>query len=110
MNTGGGAVRRGPGALPYAGGIHSDFGWTAAHFAENLRAFASEAAAGAFEAKLETAGDDIKGFEVLNFWRPVTPMRGPVVHKPLALLDPRTVVGRNGVYTGGAIRQSADLK
>merc|ERR1712190_214028 len=33
----------------------------------------------------------VKGLMVLNFWRPVLPMKGPVQKTPLAVCDPSSI-------------------
>jgi hypothetical protein len=35
--------------------------------------------------------EEVKGFIVLNFWRPTLPMKGPVERNPLAFCEPSTV-------------------
>jgi len=75
-------VRRGPGTRTpnYNFAPHQDYGFTAEDWP-----FAGPEFRERFE-RPET-----KGLVVLNFWRPVLPMRGPVRKTPLAVLDPRSV-------------------
>lgn len=47
---------------------------------------------GSFEDFLERCyHEDTGGFSIINFWRPVPPMAGPVKKTPLAVCDPSTV-------------------
>jgi len=75
-------VRRGPGTKNpiYNFAPHQDYGFTAEDWP----------LAGP-EFREHFGRPDVRGLMVINFWRPVRPMRGPVKRTPLAVCDPRTV-------------------
>jgi len=75
-------ARRGPGTKNpnYSFGPHQDYGLTADDWP-----LAGEGFRQRFS-KRET-----KGMMALNFWRPVAPMKGPVLQHPLAVCEPSTV-------------------
>lgn len=81
------AVRRGPkGPNPFYGlGIHQDFGL----YPEDMEAsfMSSDDSYADWLRRLPTSG----GYSIINFWRPILPMDGPVKDTPLALCDPNTV-------------------
>lgn len=89
------ALRRGPGGPNnfYGTGVHQDFGV----YPEDMKTiFAikneSDSQSRNYEewrAKLQDGS--CKGFSIINFWRPVLPMKGPVQNTPLAVCDPNTV-------------------
>eukprot|EP00931_Biecheleriopsis_adriatica_P087321 TRINITY_DN61813_c0_g1_i1.p1 TRINITY_DN61813_c0_g1~~TRINITY_DN61813_c0_g1_i1.p1 ORF type:complete len:355 (+),score=51.25 TRINITY_DN61813_c0_g1_i1:56-1066(+) len=88
-----GALRRGPGGPNnfYGQGVHQDFGI----YPMEMRGTAMHAdmhEQGSFEKWLERLQDKATGgYSIINFWRPVLPMAGPVEKKPLAVCDPNTV-------------------
>lgn len=81
------ALRRGPnGPNPFYGlGIHQDFGL----YPEDMETsfISSEDSYEDWMRRLQTSG----GYSIINFWRPILPMEGPVKDTPLALCDPNTV-------------------
>ncbi len=82
------ALRRGPnGPNPlYGFGVHQDFGL----YPEDMTT--THVSAGSFEDWMSKLKDDsVGGYSVINFWRPILPMKGPVKNTPLALCDPNTV-------------------
>ncbi|CAE7197690.1 BCAT2 [Symbiodinium natans] len=84
-----GALRRGPGGpnTSYGLGIHQDYGLYPADLDNTY-----DKRLGSFEQFMERLKDpSTAGYMVLNFWRPVLPMKGPVKSFPLALCDPNTV-------------------
>lgn len=78
-------ARRGPGTKNpnYSLAVHADYGFTAEDYPMADRPDS------AFRKRFESP--DVRGMMVLNFWRPVLPMRGPVLKTPLAVCDPRSV-------------------
>lgn len=82
------AVQRGGPNRLYGEGVHSDGPLTADVYATNLGKFATP------EVELNWrriyARDDVSGFMLLNFWRPIH-MTEPVRHLPLALCEPGSV-------------------
>ncbi|CAJ1404279.1 unnamed protein product [Effrenium voratum] len=94
------ALRRGPGGPnPHYGlGVHQDFGL----YPEDLRLYSYKLGGdfGSFEEfKSRLAEQGTAGVCMLNFWRPVLPMKGPVKDTPLALCDPNTVNVEDTVNT-----------
>lgn len=83
-------LRRGPGTAnpAYGSGVHQDYGLSAADYQESVEAFATPEAARAWRQRYEQ--DDVEGFMVINFWRPVY-LNEPLHHMPLAFCDPGTV-------------------
>jgi len=82
------ALRRGPGGVNFYGaGVHQDYGL----YPEDMKntRFDKSISQEEWEQKLDA--DDSAGYCVINFWRPVLPMKGPVTATPLALCDPNTV-------------------
>lgn len=82
------ALRRGPnGPNPLYGlGVHQDFGL----YPEDMTT--THVSKGNFEDWMSKLKDDsVGGYSVINFWRPILPMEGPVKNTPLALCDPNTV-------------------
>jgi len=90
------ALRRGPGGPNnfYGLGVHQDFGL----YKEDMETLMSGMhRAGDDEsisydewcAKLDRDGNH--GYAIINFWRPVLPMKRPVQNTPLAVCDPNTV-------------------
>jgi len=75
-------VRRGPGTKNpgYNFAPHQDYGFTAEDW---------PLAGPEFHERL--GRPDVRGLIVVNFWRPVRPMRGPVQKTPLAVCDPCSV-------------------
>lgn len=75
-------ARRGPGTKnpTYSFAVHNDYGFVADDW---------PAASAGFQARF--ARPEVRGVMALNFWRPVLPMRGPVLRHPLAVCDPRSV-------------------
>lgn len=75
-------VRRGPGTKNpgYNFAPHQDYGFTAEDW---------PLAGPEFHERL--GRPDVRGLIVINFWRPVRPMRGPVQKTPLAVCDPGSV-------------------
>lgn len=75
-------VRRGPGTKNpvYNFAPHQDYGFTDEDWP----------LAGP-EFRDRFAQEQVRGLVVVNFWRPVRPMRGPVRKTPLAVCDPSTV-------------------
>jgi len=79
-------VRRGPGGYQVFGAaVHSDFPYKLEEWQmnENMR-------------KLVSSDEEFKtmmtgNYVMINFWRPVSPMKGPCQDKPMCVLDPRTV-------------------
>ncbi|CAE6972554.1 BCAT2 [Symbiodinium sp. CCMP2592] len=117
------ALRRGPGGPnPFYGfGVHQDYGL----YPEDMKTTYKIAYAdleGSFEDFLERCyHEDTAGFSIINFWRPVPPMAGPVKSTPLAVCDPSTVkvedcvpIEMYGFVPGGQrsllLRQNADQK
>ena len=103
VNTSGSvAIRRGPGADGYGAGVHQDYGPTPDEFEANLAAFTAgtphASVAGQWREKLNA--DRVRGFSMINFWRPVLPMQGPIEAMPLAVCDPRTVNQQDVVPSG----------
>merc|ERR1712039_859094 len=43
------------------------------------------------EFKRRFSSPEVRGLMAINFWRPVRPMRGPVLKTPLAVCDPTSV-------------------
>jgi len=83
------ALRRGPGGnFTYYGlGVHQDFGL----YPEDMKTTYSSAE-DSFEAWQKRLNDPgTLGYSMINFWRPVLPMEGPVKRIPLAMCDPNTV-------------------
>lgn len=101
--------RRGPDAQTFAfyiHGIHQDYGITAGDFARS-------GAEPGWRDRFDSA--DTKGFMVIDFWRPVKPMDGPLRDQPLALCDPTSVKLEDALikFTHGYIEGGAytfDLK
>ena len=94
VNTSGSvAIRRGPGADGYGTGVHQDYGVTPDDFEANLAAFTAGtphgSVAGQWREKFDA--DRVRGFAMINFWRPIRPMQKPLESMPLAVCDPRTV-------------------
>lgn len=83
-------LRRGPGtANPFYGaGVHQDYGLTADDYQESLDAFTTPEIARGWRQRYDQ--DDVEGFLVINFWRPVY-MKGPLQHMPLGVCDPHSV-------------------
>ncbi|CAE7347755.1 BCAT6 [Symbiodinium natans] len=84
------ALRRGPGGPnPHYGfGVHQDYGL----YPEDMETTYRTGLEGSFEDFLTRMyHEETAGFSVINFWRPVPPMAGPVRSTPLALCDPNTV-------------------
>eukprot|EP00931_Biecheleriopsis_adriatica_P078127 TRINITY_DN51597_c0_g1_i1.p1 TRINITY_DN51597_c0_g1~~TRINITY_DN51597_c0_g1_i1.p1 ORF type:complete len:361 (-),score=58.59 TRINITY_DN51597_c0_g1_i1:19-1101(-) len=75
-------ARRGPGTKNpnYSFGAHCDYGLVADDWLLATPEF-----------RERMVNPDFSGIMVLNFWRPVLPMKGPVKKHPLAVCDPRTV-------------------
>eukprot|EP00429_Kryptoperidinium_foliaceum_P106385 CAMPEP_0176244474 /NCGR_PEP_ID=MMETSP0121_2-20121125/31449_1 /TAXON_ID=160619 /ORGANISM="Kryptoperidinium foliaceum, Strain CCMP 1326" /LENGTH=250 /DNA_ID=CAMNT_0017584081 /DNA_START=17 /DNA_END=765 /DNA_ORIENTATION=- len=75
-------VRRGPGTKNpgYNFAPHQDYGFTADDWPLADDAF-----------RAHFGRPDVKGLMVINFWRPVPPMREPVRRTPLAVCDPASV-------------------
>jgi hypothetical protein len=84
-----GALRRGPGGPNnfYGLGVHQDYGLYPKDMVTTR--FNREESFEDWEKRLNC--DGTAGYCVINFWRPVLPMRGPVQNTPLAVCDPRTV-------------------
>lgn len=101
--------RRGPDAQTFAfyiHGIHQDYGITADDFARS-------GAEPGWKDRFDCL--DTKGFMVIDFWRPVKPMVGPLRDQPLALCDPTSAKFEDVVskFTHGYIEGGAytfDLK
>ena len=86
------ALRRGPGGPnPHYGfGVHQDYGL----YPEDMETTYRTGLEGSFEDFLTRMyHEETAGFSVINFWRPVPPMAGPVRSTPLALCDPNTATG-----------------
>ena len=96
------AIRRGPGADNYGAGVHQDYGLTPDDYEANVAAFVAGTpyAAAGRQWRQKFAADGVRGFSMINFWRPVLPMRGPIEAMPLAVCDPRTVSSQDVVPSG----------
>lgn len=83
------ALRRGPGGPNnfYGTGVHQDYGL----YPEDMKTTRFDQSISQEEWEQKLDADDSAGYCVINFWRPVLPMRGPVTAAPLALCDPNTV-------------------
>eukprot|EP01006_Ploeotia_vitrea_P054047 TRINITY_DN67842_c4_g1_i1.p1 TRINITY_DN67842_c4_g1~~TRINITY_DN67842_c4_g1_i1.p1 ORF type:complete len:348 (+),score=32.84 TRINITY_DN67842_c4_g1_i1:76-1119(+) len=91
------ALLRGPGKQPYGSGVHQDFGYTPDEMKGSINAFSEERGTvwrNAWEKDTNIA------YNVINFWRPVEPMKGPVKANPLGVIDPHTVKLQDTVRTG----------
>jgi len=75
-------ARRGPGTKnpTYSFAVHQDYAFVADDWPMAGDDFRNR-----------FASPETRGMMVLNFWRPVLPMRGPVVKTPLAVCDPSSV-------------------
>lgn len=83
------ALRRGPGGPNnfYGLGVHQDFGL----YPEDMKTTLTHNDC-TYEQWLEKLDEEgTAGYSVINFWRPVLPMQGPVKNTPLAVCDPNTV-------------------
>ncbi|CAE7776198.1 R2 [Symbiodinium pilosum] len=88
------ALRRGPGGpnTHYGVGVHQDYGL----HPEDMKSGYKTGGTDSYEDFLEKLKrEDTAGFSILNFWRPVLPMAGPVKSLPLALCDPSTVEAKD---------------
>eukprot|EP00435_Cladocopium_sp_Y103_P051414 s96_g16.t1 len=81
------ALRRGPkGPNPFYGlGVHQDFGLYPEDMETSYMSW--EDSYEEWMRRLQTSG----GYSIINFWRPILPMEGPVKDTPLAVCDPNTV-------------------
>ncbi|CAK9006424.1 Hydroxylase/desaturase CTB9 (Cercosporin toxin biosynthesis cluster protein 9), partial [Durusdinium trenchii] len=88
-NGAGAIVRDGTGTDGdiYGSEVHIDFGLTPQEFEDNLVAHGYDG--NAWRAAYNRP--DVGGFQMINFWRPISPMQGPVYTFPLCLCDKRTV-------------------
>ena len=103
VNTSGSiAIRRGPGPEAYGTVVHQDYGVTPDDFEANLAAFTAGTphASVARQWREKFDADRVRGFSMINFWRPVLPMRRPIESMPLAVCDPRTVNASDVVPSG----------
>ena len=76
-------------AHPFFGlGVHNDYGVSAEDFQENMQSYGSDEPAQQWRDFYES--DNVQGFMVINFWRPVN-MSKPLEHMPLAVLDSNSV-------------------
>eukprot|EP00929_Paragymnodinium_shiwhaense_P079016 TRINITY_DN41048_c0_g1_i1.p1 TRINITY_DN41048_c0_g1~~TRINITY_DN41048_c0_g1_i1.p1 ORF type:complete len:378 (-),score=57.98 TRINITY_DN41048_c0_g1_i1:313-1446(-) len=75
-------VRRGPGTKNpiYNFAPHQDYGFTVEDWPMAGPEF-----------RYKWSNPAVEGFMVINFWRPVLPMQGPVTKTPLAVCDPKSV-------------------
>lgn len=77
-------LRRGPGGIPFYGnGVHQDYGLEKEEMRTTFAAHES------FEKWLERLATE--SYSIINFWRPVLPMEGPVRGTPLAVCDAGSV-------------------
>ncbi|CAJ1433371.1 unnamed protein product [Effrenium voratum] len=78
-------LRRGPGGPNnfFGTGVHQDFGL----YPEDMRSIFGAEFFDEWFSKLDSGG----GYSMINFWRPVLPMVGPVRGVPLAVCDPNTI-------------------
>lgn len=90
-------LRRGPGGPNnYALSVHQDYGLYREDMANTVIS-AKEGSEGLGQKERYSrwlgrmASDDVSGYTVLNLWRPVPPMEGPVSKVPLAVCDPDSV-------------------
>lgn len=92
-------LRRGPDSPnPFYGtGVHQDFGLSADDYQENVAAYGTDEAAGAWRCQYDR--DEVAGFLVVNFWRTVHSDE-PLRHLPLAVCDPYSVKAADVVSTG----------
>ncbi len=84
-------VRRGEGTTTpqYGTGVHQDHALMPDDYQVNVAAFAGEAVGARWRERYEQ--DDVLGVMSINFWR-TTNMDGPLLHMPLAVCDPASVV------------------
>eukprot|EP00933_Yihiella_yeosuensis_P016593 TRINITY_DN14106_c1_g1_i1.p1 TRINITY_DN14106_c1_g1~~TRINITY_DN14106_c1_g1_i1.p1 ORF type:complete len:250 (-),score=47.92 TRINITY_DN14106_c1_g1_i1:46-723(-) len=75
-------ARRGPGTHnpTYSFAVHHDYGFTFDDWPPSKPGVRER-----FDSP------DVRGMMAVNVWRPVLPMKGPVVKTPLAVCDPRSV-------------------
>jgi len=83
----------------YGIGIHGDYGLGVGQYTERCRMTGEEQldwkAADAFDATIGQA--HVAGYNRINLWRPIKPMREPLKHKPMAFCDPNTVAAEDVV-------------
>jgi len=87
-------LRRGPGtSSPFYGlAVHGDYGFGVDEYKKSLDTFSADGDNYSVEKwHTEYEKKDVAGFMVINFWRPVLPMKGPVRKIPLAMCDTVTV-------------------
>lgn len=93
-------LKRGPDSQNnfYGTGVHQDYGMTISDYRDNVESYPGGSYAAKAHEKLFSR-EDVKGFMMINFWRPVE-MSKPLQFKPLAVLDPTTVNTEDVVWTG----------
>eukprot|EP00418_Pyrodinium_bahamense_P003846 CAMPEP_0179023340 /NCGR_PEP_ID=MMETSP0796-20121207/6878_1 /TAXON_ID=73915 /ORGANISM="Pyrodinium bahamense, Strain pbaha01" /LENGTH=284 /DNA_ID=CAMNT_0020719245 /DNA_START=292 /DNA_END=1143 /DNA_ORIENTATION=+ len=87
-------LRRGPGGPNnfYGLGVHQDFGVYPEEMKTMFLKDPSDPQSKSYdEWRTKLQDGSCKGFSIINFWRPVLPMQGPVRNTPLAVCDPNTV-------------------
>merc|ERR1712150_22903 len=85
----GSLLRRGPGTKsPFYGlAVHGDYGIGFEEYLSGMEGFLKESDYTFSKLRSEYEKKDTEGFMMINFWRPVLPMKGPVKKIPFGLCD-----------------------
>jgi len=96
-------LRRGPGSKNsfYGSGVHQDFGITLQDYKNNIDAY-DRSGQGSKACQKKFDNKEVEGMMVINFWRPVGgyTRANPLLNKPLAVCDPKSVKNSDTVHTG----------